>query len=209
MRTLFLDVASHSGLLACIDDAHIVVERSVDHRIADHELLPILRELMEKAGWSYADLQHIACVVGPGGFTSLRVGVTFANTLAWAQKIPAAGIHLSDLYAARAAAAQSTADTPSFLWLHSTKKHELFVRGFGDLAEWWPTPTHTTTENFCSAHPQAFSWVGELIPEHQTMVAEMGGTTAPTKSLSDILPAFLNTLDYESTLLSPWYGREG
>ena len=35
-----------------------------------------------------ADLEMIAVVSGPGSFSSLRLGITTANTLAWALKIP-------------------------------------------------------------------------------------------------------------------------
>lgn len=102
MRYLFLDLASHSGLLACVEDQTIKASEPVDHRIGDHELIPLFEKTLDAAGWKAADLTHIACVIGPGGFMSLRVAVAFANTLMHQLKIPIAGIHLSDLYAARA-----------------------------------------------------------------------------------------------------------
>src|SRR5260221_569253 len=73
----------------------------------------------------------IACVLGPGGFTSLRVAVGLTNALAGTLDIPSCGIHLSDLYAALSM-------EKDFLWLHSTKKKELFARGFGFFQSTFP-----------------------------------------------------------------------
>ena len=124
VKYLFLDIASHQGCIACADDMSTVASVPCTSRIADHDLIALIEQVLKQAAWSYQDLTHIACVVGPGGFTSLRVAVTFTNVLADQLGIPAAGVHLSDLYGARVPHSQ-------FLWLHSTKKQELFARSFG------------------------------------------------------------------------------
>ncbi|HET6329981.1 MAG TPA: tRNA (adenosine(37)-N6)-threonylcarbamoyltransferase complex dimerization subunit type 1 TsaB [Holophagaceae bacterium] len=45
-------------------------------------LLPALDELLAEAGATAKDLSGVACCVGPGGFTSLRIGVATAEGLA-------------------------------------------------------------------------------------------------------------------------------
>ena len=45
-------------------------------------LLPTLDELLAEAGATPKDLSGVACCVGPGGFTSLRIGVATAEGLA-------------------------------------------------------------------------------------------------------------------------------
>lgn len=45
-------------------------------------LLPALDELLAEAGATAKDLRGVACCVGPGGFTSLRIGVATAEGLA-------------------------------------------------------------------------------------------------------------------------------
>ncbi|HLD71579.1 MAG TPA: tRNA (adenosine(37)-N6)-threonylcarbamoyltransferase complex dimerization subunit type 1 TsaB, partial [Candidatus Peribacteraceae bacterium] len=94
MQTLFLDVASNVGTIALIKDDQILVLRALDHRISDGDLIPLVEDVLKESKWDYNSLTHLACVVGPGGFTSLRVGIAFANALAWDKKIPLAGIHL-------------------------------------------------------------------------------------------------------------------
>lgn len=208
MRCLFLDLASHSGLIACTEDRAIKASEPVDHRIGDHELIPLYEEALGGAGWESGDLTHIACVIGPGGFMSLRVAVAFANTLMHTLKILGAGIHLSDVYAARVGISDRGHRTSeTFLWLHSTKKNELFVRGFGALAPLWPEATHVLLENFLARVPSGMPWAGELIAEHEALLSEKHLQQAVLRPLVEALPAFLHRQAYTENLLEPWYGR--
>jgi len=222
MHCLYIDLASHLGLLACVDDRSVVAFRAIDHRIGDHELVPIFEQTLQEVKWVSGDLTHIACVIGPGGFMSLRVASAFANTLMRQLKIPVAGVHLSEVCAARVRhasprTAQSTTPfqgereqgEPSFLWLHSTKKHELFVRGFGAYAKVWPEATHLMLENFSAKAPAGAMWAGELIPDHEALVREKGMSPVALTPLEEVLPTFLGKQKYEHKLLEPWYGREG
>ena len=101
VHTFFLDLASHSGSLICVDDDRVVASVTIDHRVDDAALVPHAEGVLSAAKWNYTDLTQIACVVGPGGFTSLRVAVALSNTLSHELKIPLCGVHLSELYAAR------------------------------------------------------------------------------------------------------------
>lgn len=58
---------------------------------ADEALWPALESLLKKAGARLGDLGGVACVTGPGRFTAVRVGVTFAGTLAGARGLETAG----------------------------------------------------------------------------------------------------------------------
>lgn len=55
-------------------------------------LLSCIHDLLDKLSRSSADLQGIAVLVGKGSFTSTRVAVTVANTLAYAWRIPVVGV---------------------------------------------------------------------------------------------------------------------
>lgn len=47
-----------------------------------------IEEILNKSNISYDELQGIAVYKGPGSFTGLRIGMSVANALAYAQNIP-------------------------------------------------------------------------------------------------------------------------
>ena len=70
MHILFLDTASHNHSLAlCTEEKALAFKALL--KMGDAEIVPTLEESLEKVGWEYKDLTHIACVIGPGGFKNL------------------------------------------------------------------------------------------------------------------------------------------
>ncbi len=75
----------------------------------DHirRVLPLIREVMHRAGTSFADIGAIAYTQGPGLAGALLVGTSIASALAFTLGIPAVGVHhleghlLSPLLASR------------------------------------------------------------------------------------------------------------
>lgn len=206
MKILFLDLASHDALIACCDDQNTVGSESVHARIGDHEVIPMIEKVLAEAGWSFEGLEAIACIVGPGGFTSLRVAVTFANVLSDQLGIGSVGIHLSDLYRARVGSAKDEVRSAkgkekNVYWLHSTKKDQLFVCG-GE----WKEPTLISIDELQSriTNHESRMWMGELIDEHQSIIQADPINLLP---ISDVLPELLSTQKYDEELLVPWYGR--
>ncbi|MBI4653154.1 tRNA (adenosine(37)-N6)-threonylcarbamoyltransferase complex dimerization subunit type 1 TsaB [Candidatus Kuenenbacteria bacterium] len=60
------------------------------------KLLPAIDKLFKKNKKNPTDLNGLAIITGPGPFTALRVGITIANTMAFALKIPIVGIRLDE-----------------------------------------------------------------------------------------------------------------
>ncbi len=191
---LFLDFASNKKRFALVDEHNILKSVSVDDHADENLLLPTLQKLIEGK-----DVTHIACVTGPGGFTSLRVGVALANALSFGMKIPIAGVHLSDLYGA-------TKTEQDFLWLHSTRKTMVFVRGFGSWEKIWSEPTLISLEDLNTKIEKKTIVVGELISEHQEALKENAHFV--DSSFDSVLPRILSQLSFANTTLLPWYGRE-
>jgi tRNA threonylcarbamoyladenosine biosynthesis protein TsaB len=60
------------------------------HRQLAETLHTKIQELMQTQNKTIHDIQAIACYAGPGSFTGLRIGLTVANTLAYALRAPIA-----------------------------------------------------------------------------------------------------------------------
>ncbi|MFT3755400.1 MAG: tRNA (adenosine(37)-N6)-threonylcarbamoyltransferase complex transferase subunit TsaD [Pseudoxanthomonas sp.] len=61
----------------------------------DHvrKLLPLVRQTLDEAGISIAELDGVAYTAGPGLVGALLVGAAAARALAWALDLPAIGVH--------------------------------------------------------------------------------------------------------------------
>jgi tRNA threonylcarbamoyl adenosine modification protein YeaZ len=207
MNILFLDTASKENILALCTEHTTLLLTHLQQKV-DAVMIEEIEKLMEKAKCSYSDLTHLACVIGPGGFTSLRVGVTVINTLAYALSLPSAGIHLSELWrerVIRAAGARGHAQQ-NFFWLHSTRRMQLFVKGFSSDGT---IMTPSTMLDLEDARTLRGPYVGELIDDHTKVLNNCHPILENNLlSLKEVLPTFLVQKHYEKKQLLPWYGRD-
>ena len=202
MTTLFLDLASRHQYFALVSGERTIGRKAMDDHTAEEQLLPAIESLLHERNLGYADLARMAVNLGPGGFMSLRVGVSIANALSFGLSLPSAGIHGSDLWGRRAQA------HGRFVWLHSTKREQLFVRGFGEQETTWPKPHLITLAELCEKLPHDCDYVGELIPEHAQQLRPRA-LLENIRTTEDVLPGLLRTLPYQKgQILLPWYGRE-
>lgn len=64
------------------------------------ELAPAIDELMKRCNVTPSNLTGIAAALGPGSFTSLRIGLAIAKGIALAQRLPMVGVPTLDILAA-------------------------------------------------------------------------------------------------------------
>jgi len=95
------------------------------------ELMPAVREVMERAELEASELEAVAVGVGPGGFTGLRIGIATARALASAVGIPVRPV--SSL-----AALAAGIDDPMRLALLDARRDELFAALYGGDELLWP-----------------------------------------------------------------------
>lgn len=63
-------------------------------------IVPVVQELLMRAGLASDDLEFVAAALGPGSFTGLRIGLTAAKVLAYAWKKPLVALDSLDIIAA-------------------------------------------------------------------------------------------------------------
>jgi tRNA threonylcarbamoyladenosine biosynthesis protein TsaB len=105
MRMLALDTAGSACSVAACIDAGTVAARHEQLGVGQAErIVPMLAEVIDEAGWSWAGVELIVPTLGPGTFTGIRAGLAAARGLALAADRPALGVSSLEAMAAAAEA---------------------------------------------------------------------------------------------------------
>lgn len=98
---LAVDTSTAQLGLALYDGDVVIAELTWTSR-ARHtvELAPALSGLLDRTGLSVKELTALGVAIGPGSFTSLRVGLSFVKGLALARHLPVIGVPTLDTVAA-------------------------------------------------------------------------------------------------------------
>lgn len=87
-RTLVVDTATAALTVALFEESTLVADVTlIGHKQHGERLVDVVSELMEQAQWQPQDVTQLAVGVGPGSYTGVRVGVTFAKTWAVSQPV--------------------------------------------------------------------------------------------------------------------------
>src|SRR4030042_1544508 len=98
---LAIDTSTAQVGLALYDGAQVLSEMTWTTR-QHHttELAPALSGLLNRCGVSIDLVGALGVAIGPGSFTSLRVGLSFVKGIALARHIPVVGVPTLDTVAA-------------------------------------------------------------------------------------------------------------
>ena len=98
---LAVDTSTAQVGLAIYDGSQVISEyawrSSQRHTV---ELAPAIFELLKRCKLTMDDIRSIGVALGPGSFTSLRVGLSLAKGLALSRHLPLIGIPTLDILAA-------------------------------------------------------------------------------------------------------------
>jgi len=98
---LALDTSTTQTGLALYDGIRMHAEMTwYSQRRQTEELAPAILELLSRVGMTMLQVKAIGVAIGPGSFTSLRVGLSLAKGLAMAGHIPLIGIPTLDVLVA-------------------------------------------------------------------------------------------------------------
>lgn len=84
------------------------------------ELLRDIEKAMSSAKWDWVDIDGFAIGLGPGGFTSLRIGLASAKTLAYSLNKPLFGVSTLDIL-------KFGFDEPHCIPLIDAKRNEVYI----------------------------------------------------------------------------------
>lgn len=93
MIWLGIETANAPLSIAVVKDGKVLAEVVQNIKLT-HSVgaMPVIEEVLSKAGIKPAEIDAVAVSEGPGSYTGVRIGVTLAKTFAWAIQKPLVGV---------------------------------------------------------------------------------------------------------------------
>jgi tRNA threonylcarbamoyladenosine biosynthesis protein TsaB len=168
---LAIDTSTTQIGLALYDGVQVTAEciwRSGLHHT--EELAPALAELLGRVGINIKQIHAVGVALGPGSFTSLRVGLAFVKGLVLARRIPVLGIPTLDIVAAAVPPADAAAGKNQ-----KRKLASILQAGRGRLAMGW---YHVEGNRWKAEGPATVTTADELAEKIHKPVLICGELTA-------------------------------
>ena len=109
MNLLALDTTGPVASVAVLRAGKLVYEAYLNNGMTHSQFfMPLVDEALEHGGLSMKEIDAVACAIGPGSFTGVRIGVATARGLAHAWNIQTVGVNTLDALAWNAAAYPGT-----------------------------------------------------------------------------------------------------
>ena len=93
-------------------------------------LLPLIDELVKKAGLEFQSISLLSCTRGPGAFTGLRLAMATAKALSLSLNVPAIGISTLAAIAATYRVSSCASGTQKILVCLETKRKDYYIQLF-------------------------------------------------------------------------------
>ena len=94
MKILAIDTSSKNASVAITENEEKLIElNNADEKTHSQKLMLMIDEAFRKTGLSLEDIGLIACCLGPGSFTGVRIGIATAKAFADSKNIPAVGVN--------------------------------------------------------------------------------------------------------------------
>ena len=93
MKILSIDTTSEVCGVAILENENLLIENSISNSLTHSEnLMPLIREALEKTNTTLKDIDLIACCTGPGSFTGIRIGVASCKAMSEVNQIKVAEV---------------------------------------------------------------------------------------------------------------------
>ncbi|MCC6146717.1 MAG: tRNA (adenosine(37)-N6)-threonylcarbamoyltransferase complex dimerization subunit type 1 TsaB [Anaerolineaceae bacterium] len=194
---LAIDSSTQVIGLALFDGSSIIAE-SIWHTRSHHtiELSPAIQQLLLRSDKKPRDLSGLGVALGPGSFTSLRIGLAVVKGMAMALHIPAIGVPTLDILAA----AQPFSDLPMAAVL-SAGRQRLAVGWYAVKGQRWVSeglPTIMTAEELARQIHKPTYICGEMdVSTRQMLARKYRNVTLAPAPLCLRRPAYLAEITWE------------
>jgi tRNA threonylcarbamoyladenosine biosynthesis protein TsaB len=93
MITLAFDSTAKIASVAVTDNGKLLSLYNINNGLTQSELLlPMAENMLKSLKLSFSDIELLACSVGPGSFTGVRIGTALVKGIAFSKGIPCASV---------------------------------------------------------------------------------------------------------------------
>lgn len=93
MKNLAIDTSSEVCGVAILEDDRLIDDNSLNNgKTHSENLMPLIKEILERNNLELKDIDLISSVVGPGSFTGIRIGIAAVKAMAEVYNIKIASI---------------------------------------------------------------------------------------------------------------------
>lgn len=97
MIILAFDSTAKAASVAVCDGERLLAQYNIDNGLTQSELLlPMAENMLKCLKLSFSDVELLACSVGPGSFTGVRIGVALVKGIAFGRNIPCVAVSTLD-----------------------------------------------------------------------------------------------------------------
>src|SRR5258706_1985314 len=133
LRALAIETSGRVGSVAILEDGRVIAEDQFPHGLQNAaQMIPRIDRLCRDRGWGPGNFQELYISVGPGAFTGLRIGGTFAKTLAFVTG--ARGVAVPSV---RVLARNAPPEADNLLIVLDAKRDQVFTARFAREAGAW------------------------------------------------------------------------
>ena len=93
MKILAIDTSSKICSTAILEDENVIdINNLDDGKTHSENLMPLIDELLKRNNLKVSDINMIACSVGPGSFTGIRIGISSIKAIAEVLNVKVASV---------------------------------------------------------------------------------------------------------------------
>ena len=93
MKLLSIDTSSDVCSVAILEDYNLIKELNItDSKTHSENLMPLVDKLFKDTNLQLSDMKALACSIGPGSFTGIRIGIASVKAMAEVMQIPVIGV---------------------------------------------------------------------------------------------------------------------
>ncbi len=134
-------------------------------------LVPMIQEVLDRAGTAFSEIDVIVSTVGPGAFTGLRIGLSTAQALGLALGKPTIGLTTLEVLARQFFETGGAADYKKLVVLIETKRKDFYCQYFDSAGQPLSEPQALEADEILKeiAEPESCLFIGDALVRFQSL----------------------------------------